>query len=46
MPTGAWAAARVAFGPARSYPGMKDGLAVKALLRIEVLFGAPRPDNG
>ena len=46
-PTGAFgAAARAAFGPARFLPGMKDGLAVKALLRIEVLFGAPHPDNG
>lgn len=46
-PTGAFeAAARTAFGAARFLPGMKDGVAVKALLRIEVLFGAPHPDNG
>jgi periplasmic protein TonB len=46
-PTGAFeAAARTAFGSARFLPGMKDGVAVKALLRIEVLFGTPHPDNG
>ena len=46
-PTGAFeAAARAAFGPARFLPGMKGGVAVKAMLRIEVLFGSPHPDNG
>jgi protein TonB len=46
-PTGAFeAAARAAFAPARFLPGMKGGVAVKALLRIEVLFGVPHPDNG
>lgn len=46
-PTGAFeAAARQAFGSARFLPGMKGGVAVRSLLRIEVLFGSPHPDNG
>jgi TonB family protein len=38
-------AAREAFAAARFLPGMKDGAAVKALVRVEVLFGSPHPDN-
>jgi protein TonB len=46
-PTGAFeAAARQAFGAARFLPGLKDGVAVRSLVRIEVLFGSPHPDNG
>jgi protein TonB len=45
-PTGAFAAsAREAFGAAQFLPGMKGGVPVKALVRIEVLFGSPHPDN-
>jgi len=45
-PNGAFAAsARAAFAGARFLPGMKRGVPVKSLLRIEVLFGAPHPDN-
>lgn len=45
-PTGAFAAsAREAFGAAYFLPGMKGGVPVKALVRIEVLFGSPHPDN-
>jgi TonB family protein len=44
--TGAFeAAAREAFAAARFLPGMKDGMPVKALVRIEVLFGQPHPEN-
>jgi len=42
--TGAFAdAARAAFAAARYYPGIKDGVPVKSLVRIEVLFGLPPP---
>lgn len=45
-PTGAFeASAREAFGAAHFLPGMKGGVPVKALVRIEVLFGSPHPDN-
>jgi TonB family protein len=45
-PTGGFeAAAREAFAAARFLPGLKDGVPVKALVRIEVLFGSPHPDN-
>jgi TonB family protein len=45
-PTGGFeASAREAFAAARFLPGMKDGVQVKALVRIEVLFGSPHPDN-
>jgi len=45
-PNGAFAAsAREAFAAARFLPGMKGGVPVKALLRFEVLFGSPHPDN-
>ena len=45
-PTGAFEqAAREAFGAARFRPGRKAGVAVKSLLRIEVNFGSPHPDN-
>jgi TonB family protein len=37
------AAARKAFAVARFVPGMKQGVAVKSLVRIEVLFGSPYP---
>jgi TonB family protein len=44
--TGAFeAAAREAFAAARFLPGIKDGAPVKALVRIEVLFGSPHPEN-
>ena len=44
--TGAFeAAAREAFAAARFLPGMKDGVPVKALVRVEVLFGSPHPEN-
>ena len=44
--TGAFdAAAREAFAAARFLPGIKDGVPVKALMRIEVLFGSPHPEN-
>ena len=44
--TGAFeAAAREAFAAARFLPGIKDGVPVKALVRLEVLFGSPHPDN-
>jgi protein TonB len=44
--TGAFdAAARQAFAGARFLPGMKGGMPVKALMRIEVLFGSPHPEN-
>jgi len=39
------AAAREAFAAARFLPGIKDGVPVKALLRVEVLFGSPHPEN-
>lgn len=39
------AAAREAFAAARFLPGIKDGVPVKAVLRIEVLFGSPHPEN-
>ena len=39
------AAAREAFAAARFLPGIKDGVPVKALVRLEVLFGSPHPDN-
>jgi TonB family protein len=45
-PGGAFAAAaREAFGGARFLPGVRNGVAVKALLRVEVRFGSPHPDN-
>jgi protein TonB len=45
--TGAFeAAAREAFAAARFLPGIKDGVPVKALVRLEVLFGSPHPENG
>lgn len=45
-PSGAFeAAAREAFAAARFLPGMKDGVPVKALVRLEVLFGSPHPEN-
>ena len=45
-PNGAFAAAaREAFAKARFLPGMKGGVPVRALLRFEVLFGSPHPDN-
>jgi protein TonB len=45
-PTGAFeASARDAFAAARFVPGVKGGVPVKALVRIEVLFGSPHPDN-
>jgi protein TonB len=45
-PTGAFEqAARAAFGDARFRPGIKAGVPVKSLLRIEVRFGSPHPDN-
>ncbi len=44
--TGAFeAAAREAFAEARFLPGIKDGAPVKALVRVEVLFGSPHPEN-
>ena len=44
--TGAFeAAAREAFAAARFLPGIKDGVPVKALIRVEVLFGSPHPEN-
>ena len=44
--TGAFeATAREAFAGARFLPGIKDGVPVKALVRIEVLFGSPHPEN-
>ncbi len=44
--TGAFeAAAREAFAAARFLPGIKDGVPVKALVRLEVLFGSPHPEN-
>jgi protein TonB len=44
--TGAFeAAAREAFAAARFLPGIKDGAPVKALVRVEVLFGSPHPEN-
>lgn len=44
--TGAFeAAAREAFAAARFLPGMRDGVRVKALVRVEVLFGSPHPEN-
>ena len=44
--TGAFeAAAREAFAAARFLPGIKDGVPVKALVRVEVLFGSPHPEN-
>jgi protein TonB len=44
--TGAFeAAAREAFSAARFLPGIKDGVPVKALVRLEVLFGSPHPEN-
>ena len=44
--TGAFeATAREAFAAARFLPGIKDGVPVKALVRIEVLFGSPHPEN-
>ena len=39
------AAAREAFAAARFLPGIKDGAPVKALVRVEVLFGSPHPEN-
>ena len=39
------AAAREAFAAARFLPGIKDGVPVKALVRVEVLFGSPHPEN-
>ena len=39
------AAAREAFGAARFLPGIKDGVPVKSLVRLEVLFGSPHPEN-
>ena len=45
--TGAFeAAAREAFAAARFLPGIRDGVPVKALIRVEVLFGSPHPENG
>jgi protein TonB len=45
-PTGGFeASAREAFAAARFLPGVKGGVPVKALVRIEVLFGSPHPDN-
>jgi TonB family protein len=38
-------AAREAFVGARFLPGVKDGSAVKSVVRLEVRFGAPHPDN-
>lgn len=44
--TGAFeASAREAFAAARFLPGIRGGVPVKALLRIEVLFGYPHPGN-
>ena len=44
--TGAFeAAAREAFAAARFLPGIKGGLPVKAVVRVEVLFGSPHPEN-
>jgi TonB family protein len=44
--TGAFeAAAREAFAAARFLPGIKNGVPVKALVRLEVLFGSPHPEN-
>ena len=44
--TGAFeAAAREAFAGARFLPGIKDGVPVKAMVRLEVLFGSPHPEN-
>ena len=44
--TGAFeAAAREAFATARFLPGTKAGVPVKAVMRIEVLFGRPHPEN-
>lgn len=44
--TGAFeATAREAFAAARFLPGIKDGVPVKSLVRIEVLFGSPHPEN-
>jgi TonB family protein len=44
--TGAFeAAAREAFAAARFLPGIKDGVPVKSLVRVEVLFGSPHPEN-
>jgi TonB family protein len=45
-PNGQFArAAREAFAGARFLPGVKDGAAVKSVVRLEVRFGAPHPDN-
>jgi TonB family protein len=38
-------AARDAFARAHFLPGMKGGVPVNALMRIEVLFGSPHPEN-
>jgi periplasmic protein TonB len=44
--TGAFeAAARDAFAAARFLPGIKGGVPVKAVVRVEVLFGSPHPEN-
>lgn len=44
--TGAFdVAAREAFSGARFLPGIKGGVPVKSLMRIEVLFGSPHPEN-
>lgn len=37
--------AREAFGAARFLPGLKGGAAVKSVVRVEVRFGSPHPDN-
>jgi outer membrane biosynthesis protein TonB len=39
------AAARQAFGGATFLPGIKGGVAVKSLMRIEVRFGEPLPND-
>lgn len=45
-PNGAFAqSAREAFAGARFLPGMRRGVAVRALVRVEVRFGTPHPDN-
>jgi outer membrane biosynthesis protein TonB len=44
--TGAFeAAAREAFAAARFLPGIKGGVPVKSVVRLEVLFGSPHPEN-
>jgi TonB family protein len=44
--TGAFeAAAREACAAARFLPGIKGGVPVKSVVRLEVLFGSPHPEN-